>query len=168
MSVFNANLQITKSKVKNGEIVDLEINGQNIELGSEMPMDANKAQTIDVSTYTDPVAITPSSGKKGMKKATVTLSNIPQAGANAYAWKLSIGGGDGGYRYFDFAESPADKTAANTHKALRVYNATQLEVEQNAFEVYTKTDTTHFSFEADGDEYTATRDATKDITLWGE
>lgn len=81
MSVFNANLQITKSKVKNGEIVDLEINGQNIELGSEVPMDANKEQTINVSTYTEPVAITPSSGKKGMKKATVTLSNIPEIDA---------------------------------------------------------------------------------------
>lgn len=78
MSLFNANLKITKSKVKNGELVDLEINGQNIELGSEVPMDANKAQTINVSTYTEPVAINPSSGKKGMKKATVTLSNIPE------------------------------------------------------------------------------------------
>ena len=77
MAFFNANLKITKSKVKNGELVDLEINGQNIELGSEVPMDANKAATIDVSTYTEPVTITPSSGKKGMKKATVTLSNIP-------------------------------------------------------------------------------------------
>lgn len=167
MSVFNANLQITKSKVKNGEIVDLEINGKNIELGSEMPMDANKEQTINVSTYTQPVVITPSSGKKGMKKATVTLSNIPSGGASAYAWTLTIDGNDAGYRYFDFAEAPADKTAANTHKALRVYNSTQLEVEQNAFETYTKTDATHFSFEADGDEYVATRASAKDITLWG-
>lgn len=77
MALFNANLEITKSKVKNGELVDLEINGENIELGSEVPLDSNKAATIDVSEYTEPVVINPSSGKKGMKKATVTLSNIP-------------------------------------------------------------------------------------------
>lgn len=40
-------------------------------------LDDNKNKTINVSTYTTPVEITPSEGKEGMKKATVTLSNIP-------------------------------------------------------------------------------------------
>lgn len=40
-------------------------------------LDANKTKTINVSTYTEPVEITPTAGKEGMKKATVTLSNIP-------------------------------------------------------------------------------------------
>lgn len=50
-------------------------------------LDNNKTATIDVSTYTNPVEITPTAGKDGMKKATVTLSNIPVAGATLYAWK---------------------------------------------------------------------------------
>ena len=50
-------------------------------------LDNNKTKTIDVSTYTEPVEITPTAGKDGMKKATVTLSNIPVAGATLYAWK---------------------------------------------------------------------------------
>lgn len=37
----------------------------------------NKTATIDVSAYTEPVEVTPSSGKTSMKKATITLSNIP-------------------------------------------------------------------------------------------
>lgn len=40
-------------------------------------LDNNKAVTINVSTYTEPVVVTPTSGKDGMKKATITLSNIP-------------------------------------------------------------------------------------------
>ena len=44
-------------------------------------LENNKAATINVSTYTQPVEVTPSSGKDGMKKATITLSNIP-SGAN--------------------------------------------------------------------------------------
>jgi hypothetical protein len=50
-------------------------------------LEDNKTATINVSTYTEPVAITPTEGKDGMKKATVTLSNIPVAGATLYAWK---------------------------------------------------------------------------------
>lgn len=40
-------------------------------------LDNNKTETINVSTYTDPVVVNPTSGKEGMKKATITLSNIP-------------------------------------------------------------------------------------------
>ena len=40
-------------------------------------LDNNKTATINVSTYTEPVVINPTSGKDGMKKATITLSNIP-------------------------------------------------------------------------------------------
>lgn len=37
----------------------------------------NKASTIDVSAYTEPVEIKPDSDYESMKKNTVTLSNIP-------------------------------------------------------------------------------------------
>jgi hypothetical protein len=48
--------------------------------GSEVVLENNKEATIDVSSYTAPVEITPTVGKDGMKKATVTLSNIPSGG----------------------------------------------------------------------------------------
>ena len=52
-------------------------------------LENNKAATINVSTYTQPVEITPTSGKDGMKKATITLSNIPSPGTSFtfYYWK---------------------------------------------------------------------------------
>ena len=50
--------------------------------GSEVVLENNKEATINVSSYTAPVEITPTAGKDGMKKATVTLSNIPEIEAN--------------------------------------------------------------------------------------
>lgn len=50
-------------------------------------LDNNKTATINVSTYTEPVEILPTEGKDGMKKATVTLSNIPSSNSvTFYAW----------------------------------------------------------------------------------
>ena len=53
-------------------------------------LDNNKTATINVSTYTEPVEITPTAGKDGMKKATITLSNIP-SGQVLYIWNLETG-----------------------------------------------------------------------------
>jgi hypothetical protein len=53
--------------------VDIKTNGVVAEL------DANKEVSIDVSNYSEPVEITPSSGKNGIEKATITLENIPTA-----------------------------------------------------------------------------------------
>ena len=47
----------------------------------------NKAATIDVSAYTEPIVVKPDTDYESMKKATITLSNIPVAGATLYAWK---------------------------------------------------------------------------------
>lgn len=49
------------------------------EVPSEAELENNKAATIDVSAYTEPVEVSPSEGYDGMKKTTVTLSNIPEA-----------------------------------------------------------------------------------------
>ncbi len=46
-----------------------------------------KAATIAVSAYTEPVVIKPDTDYESMQKTTVTLSNIPVAGATLYAWK---------------------------------------------------------------------------------
>jgi hypothetical protein len=48
-----------------------------IEQAGSAKLDNNKTATINVSTYTEPVEILPTSGKDGMKKVTVKLSNIP-------------------------------------------------------------------------------------------
>ena len=48
--------------------------------GSGADLENNHQATIDVSTYTNPVEITPTQGKDGMKKATITLDNIPSGG----------------------------------------------------------------------------------------
>lgn len=45
-------------------------------------LEANKTATIDVSQYSGAVEITPTSGNDAMKKATVTLSNIPVIESN--------------------------------------------------------------------------------------
>ena len=50
------------------------------EEGVDADLDANKTATIDVSTYTEPIEITPTEGKDGMAKVTITLSNIPASG----------------------------------------------------------------------------------------
>ena len=57
------------------------------EEGGDADLDKNKAVTINVSTYTDPVEVTPTEGKDGMEKVTVTLNNIPTATVLS-AWKL--------------------------------------------------------------------------------
>lgn len=41
----------------------------------------NKAVTVDVSEYTEPVEILPPEGKVAMEKVTLTLDNIPSGGS---------------------------------------------------------------------------------------
>ena len=41
-------------------------------------IEATKEVTVDVSTYTAPIEITPTEGKDGIAKVILTLSNIPE------------------------------------------------------------------------------------------
>jgi hypothetical protein len=52
--------------------------------GAGADLEDNHETTIDVSTYTEPVEIEPTKGKDGMKKATVTLTNIPSGGDDVF------------------------------------------------------------------------------------
>lgn len=74
----NSNMTITGYTVDptSQEISSLEVNGEAVETGGA-DLEDNKAATINVSTYTEPIEVTPTSGKESMKKATITLSNIP-------------------------------------------------------------------------------------------
>lgn len=76
---YDTNLAITKYNIaKDGELKDLEINGQDIQLGGEVARQSNKAVTISSSEV-----IEPSDGYETMDKVTATLS-VP-----LYAWKYS-------------------------------------------------------------------------------
>lgn len=119
----------------------------------------NKAATIDVSAYTEPVVIQPDTDYESMKKTTVTLSNIPQAGATAYAWVNSDK-----YVYLNVATAP---DAITDIKCIAIGSP------DNSFEVialsegtvgeYAKVSDTEFTI----GEGTYTRDSTKDAVLWG-
>ena len=92
---FYVNPQITSFRQDvDGTIKELKIGSNKedayeniIEQGGKK-LDNNKTATINVSTYTEPVEILPTSGKDGMKKATVTLSNIPSPSGvtTLYCW----------------------------------------------------------------------------------
>lgn len=75
MKIFNANLEITKATVQDGEIKELEINRQNVPLASSVKIEDEKEVTIDVSEYTEPIEITPTVGKDGIAKIIITLEN---------------------------------------------------------------------------------------------
>lgn len=71
--LYDANYNITKLKKSNGEVTELALNGVNIPLASDVKIEAKKEVTIKVSEYTEPVEITPSSGKDGIAKVIITL-----------------------------------------------------------------------------------------------
>lgn len=144
------------------------------EIPSGADLEDNKTATIDVSTYTEPVEITPTEGKDGMKKATVTLSNIPSGGsATAYAWAMTSGGEERGVMYFNFDESPADLTELNQNKVLVVnindnssspylIEAYPILISALGVESYAKVSDTEMTFQG----ATFTRSSSKDFTMW--
>jgi len=137
-------------------------------------LENNKTATIDVSTYTEPVEIEPTEGKDGMKKATVTLSNIPSGGsATAYAWAMTVGGEERGVMYFNFDKAPADLTELNQKKILvvnidnrtlhtKLVVAYPLLISEMSVESYTKTDDNSMEFMG----ASFTRQSYKDFTMW--
>jgi hypothetical protein len=142
------------------------------EIPSGADLENNKTATIDVSTYTEPVEITPTAGKDGMKKATVTLSNIPSGGgATAYAWMT-----DGGPVYFPISVAPIDK--ADYLEKCKIGGF--CEPSTSVFKInssyasnddeYLRISDTEFSISyEDGEETTTTtltRYALADFTLW--
>lgn len=76
------------------------------EQGASAKLDNNKTATIDVSTYTEPVVINPTSDKDGMKKATITLSNIPSGSGTLYCWEGDYGGNVGVVYLYSYSANP--------------------------------------------------------------
>lgn len=93
------------------------------EIPSGADIEATKEVTIDVSTYTEPVEIEPTEGKDGMKKATVTLSNIPSGGsANVYSWTDNTLNKTW---WFNFSVSPENKDEFENSKFLSITSYSQ-------------------------------------------
>ena len=129
--------------------------------GGSSDLEDNHQTTIDVSTYTQPVEVTPTSGKDGMKKNTITLNNIPSGDGILYAWKVN-----NSYLYLDFGVAPTDASDA---KLLGILNDNSIIVAPLLLEgdVYNKVSDTSFTVTMGGmTDYTYTRDTTKDVTLW--
>ena len=136
------------------------------EIPSGADLEDNKTAIIDVSTYTEPVEITPTAGKDGMKKATVTLSNIPSGGsATGYAWNA-----EGiGYIYFNIDKAPSSVTTGELKELSFDYETGIISVTNFNFDgTYTKVSDTEFKifYGEDIGPDTYTRDSSKDITLW--
>lgn len=134
-------------------------------------LEDNKEATIDASAYTEPVEITPTAGKDGMKKSTVTLSNIPQAGAKAYCWEVKKGDNIEDYLYLDIDEVPE---SFDSIKQIS-YSALESKISVGAWsapEGYTASGTAgedNFSYTKDSDPtdtYTVTRSAEDDLDIW--
>lgn len=146
------------------------------EIPSGADLEDNKTATIDVSTYTEPVEVTPASGKDGMKKATVTLSNIPSGGgAILYAWRIANSGTPEvfNYCYMSADISPIDRDKASTTKILTGDTSAGEGVTGNLVhntDTYTRVSDTEFeiSWGDAGNTITLTyiRDSTKDLVLW--
>lgn len=131
---------------------------QNLQLGSRFNalvdsqggnLEDNKEDTIDVSAYTEPVEITPTAGKDGMKKATVTLDNIPSGGVTTlYAWVTS------GYYVYTTTATPTtqDKVFVCESDGTAIIPSAITEVGEDSITVEYNT-------------YTYERDATGDIDL---
>ena len=82
-------LNKTASVTANGTLVVEPSDGKDVmekaTVTVAVPLEDNKAATIDVSQYASAVEVTPSDGKTAMKKTTVTLSNIPVLESNKAA-----------------------------------------------------------------------------------
>lgn len=77
ISTITEEPQLTFSYSGNTESVMRNSQRDVIVPSGTITLEPNKAATIDVSQYSAPVEVTPTAGKDGMEKVTVTLDNIP-------------------------------------------------------------------------------------------
>jgi hypothetical protein len=167
----DANYNVTKIRTNNGEVAELELNNKKVALASDVKIQDKKEVTIKVSEYTEPVEITPTAGKDGMKKATVTLSNIPSGGATAYAWRCSRSPELSQITYFNVSVAPNN---ANDLLMLSGDFEYGLSIGHAIIEgdTYIKNTDTEFSISWNEggtiNTQTFTRDSvSKDIAFWG-
>ena len=137
--------------------------------GEDADLEDNKTATIDVSTYTEPVEIEPTEGKDGMKKVTITLSNIPSPSGSttAYAWASGV---SAKYKFLPVSVAPADASEFLEKCAVGGAGGSDGSFTMIPFATlysdYTKVSDTEFTVSLLGSTQTFTRDSSKDFTLW--
>ena len=132
--------------------------------GSSADIEANKEVTIDVSTYTDPVEITPTQGKEGMEKVTVSLSNIPSGGsATVYGWETDADIDTD--VYLNISTAPNDLADMEDIKELVRRPVLQVQAFSDDM-TYTYVSDTQFIIGLRGNNITFTRKPANDVTLW--
>lgn len=117
-------------------------------------LEDNKSATINVSTYTVPVEIAPTAGKDGMKKATVTLSNIPDVSTvKFYFWTSND------YQAYTMRATPSvgDKVYRHGYDDGEISSITPKTVKAVEDDTITIDDS--------GEDVVCTRDSSKDLTF---
>ena len=174
------NPTITKFAQKvDGEITELKLGAnqedayaQIYQKGAESgsgKVENNKTATINVSTYSAPVEITPTSGKTSMKKATITLSNIPSpSGGKLYYYKDSEDSDmvlTGGNTYDFYCTSQITQTGSYLVVCGGTSGGDDIpRVQSDTISVTVEDETITFVDIADH-SHTLVRDTSKDITI---
>lgn len=165
---------ITKFAQKvDGEITELKLGAKQEDAYAQIyakgaesgggKVENNKTATINVSTYTEPVEITPTSGKTSMKKATVTLSNIPSS-QTAYGW---VDDTNDVIFYFQFDKAPDELTTGD--RVLYINPDTSLILIDSVgftFGTQTYTKISDSSFTYGTREFSRVTDGPANFTLW--
>lgn len=132
-------------------------------------LEDNKTATIDVSTYTEPVEITPTAGKDGMKKATVTLSNIPESKVTIYGW---VKNDDASVKLYTDFEIPPDNFSSHKCFFASASNPTVISMKSDITGSWSKNSDTEIKYRersgGGGGSVTTTyvRASNNDLILW--
>ena len=157
-------IEVTKNENTGKYEVETKANGIVAEL------EANKEVSIDVSNYSEPVEITPSSGKDGMEKATITLTNISSGGGGSttyYCWSNSLASN---YMYLPFSVAPNEAPSSETTIIEPFAAGGKFYIKKGTLDVpeeaiYTKISDNEFHYQIGNTISTFTRDSTKDFTV---
>ena len=123
--------------------------------GGGSNLENNKTTTIDVSTYSTPVEVEPSENYDGMKKVTVSCTNIPSGAITLYCW------GDTEQGVYGF--TPLE-TLSVGDKLLSV-DASLFYVNEQDWYTVIQVDTNSIRVSANGSEYTLVRFTEHDISF---
>lgn len=136
--------------------------------GSGADLEDNKTATIDVSTYTEPVEITPTAGKDGMKKATITLNNIPESKVTIYGW---VKNNDASVKLYTDFEIPPDNFSGHKCFFASASNPTVISMKSDIRGSWSKNSDTEIKYRersGGGGSVTTTyvRASNNDLILW--
>ena len=139
-------------------------NNGGVPSGGSSNLEDNKEATINVSTYTDPVEVTPTQGKDGMKKVTVSLSNMPTGTNILYEWAVNVSS----FVYLSVSTSPSTLEDLKSLPQLKGMTGGGLNFQSTYFADatnYVRTSDNEFTVTVGGSSKTFTR-GNNDIEIW--